>query len=346
MSGGGDSVALMLLFADWAKAKSCAKPSVLIVDHGLRSGSAKEAALTQEWAREWGFSAHVLSWRGRKPRANIEEKARMARYALMGDWCKAEGADTLFLAHTQDDQAETFLLRLGRGSGVDGLSAMRPRGAFPIAGYAGVELVRPLLNFSRAELRLFLKNRGARWLEDPMNDELRFARTRIRVLLPALEAAGVAPYRIAQAATHLQRAREALDWDTETFLATHTRFDADGGAFLDAAALGNTQREIGLRALSRILMRVSGKTYRPRFERLMRLFDALSKRNFSKACTLHGCRIGRAPKAKAAFGPATLIIARERPRRSSERVPAMNERVSTVSKSPQKGRNIPISCNS
>jgi tRNA(Ile)-lysidine synthase len=246
----------------------------------------------------------------------------------------------LFVAHTLDDQAETFLLRLGRGSGVDGLSGMRPQAPVPIKGFPGILLLRPLLEFRRAELRAYLEFRGAGWLEDPMNADPRFARTRIRGAVPALEAAGIPASRIARAAGHLARAREALEAETETFLAAHARVLPDGGTLIDAAALGCARREIGLRALSMVLNRVSGQARRPRFEGLERLFDALTGGNSMKARTLHFCRIGPATKTEREYGPQTLKIVREGPRKSLSRA----EPVTRVwagrsrSKSPQKGR--------
>ena len=316
MSGGGDSVALMHLAADWLSSNAAPfdRGRVLTVDHGLRPGSAREAAATAAWAKALGFSAHTLTWRGPKPRSNVEDGARTARYRLIGEWCRTHGVPVVLLAHTRDDQAETFLLRLGRGSGVDGLAAMRPRAPFPLPGYESITLVRPLLGIGRAELRADLRARDASWLEDPMNEDTRFARVRIRKAMPALEDAGISTERIAQAAQHLARAREALDAGTAQFLALHARFAPGGQAFLDGAALGAEPRETGLRALSAILMRVSGKTYRPRFERLERLYDELGG---SSALTLSGCRIGPAPKEFRPFGTATLEIRRETPRRPS-----------------------------
>ena len=302
----------MQLFAEWRKAEGGVPPIVLVVDHGLRGGSAEEAAKVQAWARAAGFTAHILSWKGSKPISGIEGKARDARYALLGGWCAAHDVPSLFVAHTLEDQAETFLLRLGRGSGVDGLSAMKPRGPFPLAGFDGVQVLRPLLEVGRAELRAFLTARGTPWLEDPMNEDTRFARVRLRKALPALEAAGVSVRRIAEAARHLARAREALEAATNAFLAQYARVEEGGDfALLDAAALARTNRETGLRALSFVLMLVSGKAYRPRFERLEALFDPILTGTFSGARTLCGCRIGRAPKARAVFGPATLLIIRE-----------------------------------
>jgi tRNA(Ile)-lysidine synthase len=195
---------------------------------------------------------------------------------------------------------------------VDGLSAMRGRSPFPLPGYDGIALVRPLLGIGRNELRADLASRGASWLEDPMNEDTRFARVRIRQLMPALEEAGISTVRIAQAARHLARAREALDAETARFLALHAHFAPGGPVFLDGAALRAAPRETGLRALSAILMRVSGNTYRPRFERLEHLYDELGH---SAALTLSGCRIGPAPKEFRHFGTATLEIRRETPRR-------------------------------
>jgi tRNA(Ile)-lysidine synthase len=309
VSGGGDSVALMHLFAAWAKRHQTPPPHVLIVDHGLRAESGPEAARVAQWARALGLDAQVLKRSGPKPKSNIEDEARKARYRLLGSWCAAKGVTKLFVAHTREDQAETFLLRLGRGSGLDGLSAMRAEAPLPVPGFADVQMLRPLLGMGRDELRLYLKGLGAAWLEDPMNDDTRFARVRIRMALPALEAAGLSVPRIAEAARHLARARQSLEASTDEFLRHHARFE---GAFalLDGAALAACDREIGLRALAAVLMRHAHASYRPRFQRLEGLFDALAAGDF-RGRTLEGCRIGQAPKARRLFGQSTLIITRE-----------------------------------
>jgi tRNA(Ile)-lysidine synthase len=321
VSGGGDSVALMTLYADWAGDLGARRATALIVDHGLRPNSSAEAALAANWAEARGMQGAVLPVRASAPRGNIEDWARDARYSLMGEWCRQNTVEALLVAHTLDDQAETLLIRLGRGSGVDGLSAMAPSAAFPIPGFAGVRLFRPLLGFGRAELRSWLAAAGTTWLEDPMNWDSRFARTRIRALLPLLEEAGIPVRRVAAAASHLARARDALAAQTAGFLSTHARFEGDGRALLDGAALRAAEREIGLRVLCAAVMRVSGKLYRPRFERLERLLGAIDAGDFA-ARTLSGCRVGRAPKARARFGPATLLIVREPARKRAKTKPA------------------------
>jgi tRNA(Ile)-lysidine synthase len=120
VSGGGDSLALMHLLRAYAAANKLVPPVVLTVDHGLRKTSARDAKKVAAWAKQAGLKVHVLTWQGKKPqsgiKSGIEASAREARYQLMGAWLSKNKIATLFLGHTQDDQAETFLLRLARGS--------------------------------------------------------------------------------------------------------------------------------------------------------------------------------------------------------------------------------------
>ncbi|HEY0302321.1 MAG TPA: hypothetical protein VGC36_13335, partial [Rhizomicrobium sp.] len=148
------------------------------------------------------------------------------------------------------------------------------------------------------------------WLEDPMNDEARFARVRLRKLMPVLEEAGLGRARIAAAAGHLARAREALDTVTVAVLVRAAR-RRDGAVHLDPAALAAAPREVGLRALAQLLMAVSGQSYRPRFERLERLYDRLAAGALGGGSTLHGCRIAPLAGKRGAFGAGTLVLARE-----------------------------------
>jgi len=317
VSGGGDSIALMHLLAEWCTAKKAASPVVLTVDHGLRAESHGEALQVKFWAEAIRLPAFVLVWRGPKPATAIEEKARAARYRLMGRYCVEHDITSLFLGHTRDDEAENFLLRLGRGSGVDGLAAMNAAGALPMPGLQSVRLLRPLLDFGRGELRDYLNRSGASWFDDPMNDDLRFARNRIRKLIPALAEAGIPAGRIVDASRHLARARTALDCATQAFLAEHAEFGGST-AILDTEALAKLPREIGLRALSQALLRVSAREYRPRFARLERLFDAIISSGFRRQ-TLAGCCIERPGRSSPAFGLNSVSIRPEAPRKALAR---------------------------
>ena len=317
LSGGGDSSSLMHLLADWAKARGLKPPMALVVDHALRPGSAAEAKRAAGFARKAGLRAHILTRRGTVPKSGIEAAARDARYGLMGKWLKAQGIATLYVGHTLDDQAETFLLRLGRGSGLDGLSAMRMLAPFPLPEFADLNLARPLLRVERTRLRAYLKNAGQAWLEDPMNSETRFARSRIRGLMPALEAAGLSALRISDAAGHLARARLALELATEAVLARAAVPD-QGRVLVDAKALLAAPREVGLRALAALLMAVSGEAYRPRFEALERLFDTIGQGKLGRGATLHGCRLFPAPRGSQAFGNQTLVFVKESSRKAAK----------------------------
>ncbi|HEX2592482.1 MAG TPA: tRNA lysidine(34) synthetase TilS [Rhizomicrobium sp.] len=314
VSGGSDSMALMHLLAHWAKVERRVAPVVLTVDHGLRAESARDARAVARTARAIGLTAYVLKWKGAPPSANIESAARAMRYELMGVWCRKHGISAIYVAHTLDEQAETFLLRLARGSGLDGLAGMAPVAPWPLPGFEPMNVVRPLLGTSKAELQAYLTRQGATWIEDPMNADDRFARTRIRQVFPALEEAGISRSRVASAAAHLARARQAMEHMTSEFIASATK-SAKDDIILNLGDLRQAPREVGLRALAAILMRVSAAAYRPRFERLESLFDALMAGTVQKPRTLHGCLLIPEPKAVSG-APQTLTIRREPLRRN------------------------------
>lgn len=313
VSGGGDSIALMHLLLDWARAGNHEPPVVLTVDHGLRKGSAKVARQVTAWAKAAGLPAHVLIWRGAKPKTGIEAAAREARYRLMGAWLRKHGVSSLCVGHTLDDQAETFLLRLARGSGLDGLSAMRAQAPWPFPAFAGLSVVRPLLGIGREALRAYLTARGQSWLDDPMNDDAAFDRVKIRQAQSALAALGLNPVRIAAATAHLSRARTALEHVTQALLSQAAQKREGGGIVLDPAALTAAPAEIGLRALAAVLMEVSGQGYRPRFDALERLYQRITHGLLGGGCTLHGCHIGPASRANRNFA---VLVKPESPRKT------------------------------
>ena len=301
----------MLLLRDWSRWTDLPPPIVLCVDHALRPESGREARKVLRWAKAAGLRGCLLVRKGEAPRSDIESAAREARYRLMGEWAKDNGLKAIYVGHTRDDQAETFLLRLARGSGVDGLSAMRIVSPYPLGEFPALALVRPMLAVERKELRDFLCERGQAWLDDPMNDDPRFARVQIRKAWPALEAIGLSKRRIADAATHLARARTALDAVCQVVLERACRFDGEE-ALIDPPALTGAPRELGLRALAAVLMTVSGTAYRPRFERLERLYDQIRLGSLGSGRTLHGCRIAPASAARALYGGGTLLVRREK----------------------------------
>lgn len=300
----------MHLLAGFAATQALAPPVVVTVDHALQAGSRAMALWTARQARAAGLKCHILTRTGPVPEADIEAVARDARYRLIGAWAVRQRISTVFLAHTLDDQAETFLMRLLRGSGVDGLSAMRPLAPFPLPGHGDIRLARPLLRLPREGLRRFLTEHGQDWHDDPMNEDGRFTRVRLRQAWPQLAALGFTRERLADAADHLARARDALEADADAL--QQGAVSQTGEMFLlDGDLLAAAPQEVGLRLLARLLMVVSGAEYRPRFDRLQRLYCAIATGVLVKGVTLHGCKIARAPARYASRGRYMLLIGRE-----------------------------------
>lgn len=287
VSGGADSMTLMLLAGHWAAARG-GEAVGLTVDHGLRPEAATEARQVKAWLAARGILHKTLRWTGPKPSANLQAEARVARYRLLEEWCRKKGVLHLLLAHQREDQAETFLLRLGRGSGVDGLAAIAPVGEAD-----SVRLLRPLLAIPRARLIATLKAAHQDWIEDPSNWDPRYSRVRLRALLPALTREGLDVERLALTAARLGRARQALEKETERLLARAVALDEAGYAIVERLPLLGAPVEVGLRALAGILRCVGGSNYTPRLERLERLYREIVEAGLPAARTLSGCRILR-----------------------------------------------------
>ena len=317
VSGGADSLALAVLLHRWARARG-GMVSALTVDHGLRRAAATEATQVGRTLRQMGLSHRILRWRGDKPAANVQAVARHARYALLTDWCARKGVLHLALGHQLEDQAETFLLRLGRGSGLEGLAAMAAVTETP-----ALRLLRPLLGLPRARLEATLRHRGLAWIEDPSNQDPAYARVRLRELLPTIATEGLSPARLATTATHLGRARAAQEQSTAQVLARAATVHPAGFVWLDSAPLAAVAPEVGLRALARITMLVGGLAYPPRLERLERLYGRLVAGDLAGGlvggATLGGCRF--IPRRGGVL-PGHILVVREPARIAEQPVSA------------------------
>lgn len=296
VSGGMDSMALAVLLDDWSAGVG-GRVVALVVDHGLRRGSAAEARRVGGWLGSHGIERRGLVWRAPRPGGSQQAAARAARYDLLIRWCARHGILHLATAHHQDDQAETLLLRLGRGSGPDGLAAMPA-----VRELRDLRLLRPLLTVPKARLEATLRSRGLPWVEDPSNQNPAFARTGLRRQRPALDALGLSAPRLAATAEQLGRTRAAVERDVARLLAEAVDVDPAGFAWADAKPLIAAGAETGARALARVLLAISGREYTPRSERLLRLYRKLGNGAFQGA-TLAGCRI--LPRS------GRLLIARE-----------------------------------
>jgi tRNA(Ile)-lysidine synthase len=263
VSGGPDSVALMLLCARWT-ARGSHQISVATVDHGLRAAGRAEAEQVGEWARALEFEHHLLSWEGDKPRTRIQERARAARYGLLADCARNIGAEAIVTAHHADDQAETIIFRLTRGSGVSGLAGMARE-----SSVHGVALLRPLLASRKAALVDVCERAGHPFFTDPSNSDDAYARARLRKLAPLLAELGLDTPALLRLGERAGRADAAL---ASCAAAAYQRALIESAPALsrfDAAALAELPLEILQRILAREIARLVSDA-QPRLDRLER----------------------------------------------------------------------------
>ncbi|MGE0564255.1 MAG: tRNA lysidine(34) synthetase TilS [Pseudolabrys sp.] len=256
VSGGPDSVALLYLAARWRDGlRSKPKLSAVTVDHGLRKEARAEALAVARLARRLKVPHRVLRWSGAKPKSGIQEAARVARYRLIGDAALKSGASHIVTAHTSDDQAETVLMRMARGSGIGGLGAMlrdTPLG--------GCTLVRPLLDIPKARLIATAAKAGLPFADDPSNRDPRFTRARLRQIMPALAGEGLDARRLALLARRLRRADEALDATASRAFSMLAVAGPEAGVVtFDAAQFFTMPAEIGLRMLRHAVDRLGAE---------------------------------------------------------------------------------------
>lgn len=283
VSGGSDSLALLLLLERWAAAAG--RPlRVVTIDHGLRHGSAAEAETVAGLCALRGLPHATLRWQDWDGRGNLQANARSARRRLIARWAAGEGVEAVALGHTLDDQAETFLLRLARGSGVDGLSAMAP-----VSRLGGLLWLRPMLGLRRDALRLWLSGLGMCWAEDPSNADLRFDRVRTRAALATLEGLGIGAENLAATAARMARARLALESATGSLAGACVSVSPGGEVSLAPAAFAAAPEEIRLRLLADLLCWVGAESYRPRLTQLAPVAAAVAGGHIGAGLTLHGC---------------------------------------------------------
>ena len=257
VSGGSDSSALLVLYARARRLDPGLPPAtVLTVDHRLRLEAADEARAVAALAARHGLSHRTLVREGEAPAANLQAEARRARYALLLDAARDLGLEAIVTAHHAEDQAETFLARLARGSGVVGLAAMAP-----MRRRDGLLLFRPLLDLPRARLAATLTALGEGWVEDPSNADRRFDRVRVRAAAPMLAELGLTRDRLVATARAMARAAVALDAAVERAIAAGVALPPGGWAELRPEVFGALEAEIRLRLLSRLVRAVGGATY-------------------------------------------------------------------------------------
>jgi tRNA(Ile)-lysidine synthase len=261
------------------------KMIAVTVNHRLRPEAEEEARQVGRWLRDRGIKQQILTYKGVVPEANIEAKARALRYELLKNFARREKIKYVLIAHTLEDQAETFLLRLGRGSGLYGLASMDEK-----IRLGTVEVVRPMLGIGREDLREYLRSEGQQWVHDPSNDDTRYTRVKMRKLLPILTEHGISVERIALATSHLQRVKRFVEKQIASVGVTYS----DTGAEIMLDALLEADEEVALRVLAEALARAAGKPFPPRFNSLTSLYQAIVSGEMKRR-TLAGCIISLRP---------------------------------------------------
>ncbi len=280
VSGGSDSMALMHLARDWAKDTGVLL-HVATVDHGLRAESAAEAAQVARASHALDLPHATLHWQGWDKRGNLQDAARTARLGLLAAWARDKGCTAIALGHTRDDQAETLLLRLARGSGVEGLAAMAA-----CDHHHGATWLRPLLAFGREELRDDLRARGQDWIDDPSNDNTAFDRIKARQALQALAPLGIDADGLVATAARLRGARDSLHWAARRAAQDVAQLDR-GDILFDLNALNTLPADMVHRLVANALCVVASAPYRPRL-------DSLRAALAQDKATLHGCLMTKA----------------------------------------------------
>ncbi len=282
VSGGGDSIAMMHLAAQYLPPDQL---HVVTVDHGLRPDAAAEIETVCQQATALNLPHHVLQWEW-DGQGNLQAAARAGRWSAISDWALSHDITSVMLGHTEDDQVETLLMRLARGSGIDGLTAMAR------ADYRdGLRVLRPLLDIARGDLRGWLRAENISWCDDPSNDDPRFDRVRARQMFCQLEALGLTRKRLLQTVDHMQAAHRSLQLAARDFASAHVRQDA-GDLFFTAEALLLEHEDSPRRVMVAGLMWIGGNIYRPRFDRMM---DVVAQVRNGQTVTLGGCLLTPLP---------------------------------------------------
>ena len=283
VSGGSDSLALVLMLKETFPDLDII---ALTVDHGLRPSSLDEAVYVKQVMQKYNIKHHVLTWEGDKPKTGIEEQARIARYNLLTTWCKENNIKYLAIAHHILDQAETFLMRIERGSGLFGLSAMNE-----ISQKDGITILRPLLAYHPNELKDYLMHKKINWVEDESNDCDDFLRVRMRKFLPTLEnEIGISPKRLSETVENLQRTKKFLEDVIEATIEKDTHCWNNLSYSFDFAKFINWHDEIKFHILGRMIKNLGDNQYTPEADVLLNTIASIKDDKF-ESTTIGGCII-------------------------------------------------------
>jgi len=281
VSGGPDSLALTALANAVAKEKKY-KFFFAIVDHGIRKNSGKESLQVKRLLYRHGINLEILRNR-KKITNNIQRKARDVRYQLLEGFCKKKKAKSLLVGHHQDDQIETFLIRLSRGSGVEGLASMQETTTLK----SGISLIRPLLEFKKSELSYIAKQTFGKIFKDPSNKNRKFLRTNIRILKKNLTNKGIDLQKIIRSIKNIASTKEAIDFYVARSMKKFVKFEKKL-TILNLTQFKKEPQEIRFRIINSIVKKRSNSYYPPKSKKVLNLINGFQNNNLKK-CTLGGC---------------------------------------------------------
>ncbi len=296
VSGGTDSLALMILVRDWLQGSGAGirgpKVFVYSVDHGLRPEAGAECEKVRDIALDFGFEHRILVWRGKKPGTGLQVSARRARYGLIGRQMEVDGARILLSGHHMDDQAETVLMRLARGSGLNGL-----RGMESFSEVEGVRVFRPLLALGRQDLVKIVEQAGLEPCHDPSNEDLGFERVRWRKFLARNGEKGLDGANLARFAARMGRAQRALEVFCHQRYEELVEWNQFGVQMICRERFLEQPCEIAIRLLGEMIYRASGGRSHGELSQLETLLQHVRKDGFSGEVTggcviaLHGGKV-------------------------------------------------------
>lgn len=282
VSGGSDSIALAYLVKEIFQFSFKA----IIIDHDLREKSAIEAKEAQEILTSLGIESEIISLaKDEKPTSNIEAWAREKRYDAISNYAKKHNYSAVLLAHHFDDLIENFFIRLSRGSGVDGLSSLAEQ-----IELNGMTYYRPLLDYKKTDLQQVLVKEKINWIEDNSNQDEKFLRNKIRIILDKYMDDHLLKQRIFQTSKHLERASDFLTQHTEEIITK--KVSSDGNSYnILWSEFKSLHEEIALRLLVNILNKINGNFYKPRFAKLYIIYQKLIALDFKRTLTFSNCLI-------------------------------------------------------
>lgn len=281
LSGGPDSMALTHMLCAYAKEhKLPITIHALTINHNLREDSLEEAQLVESRVANYPhLKHHIINWTHEDTNSRIMETARKARYQMMEHYCKQHDIQDLYIAHHQDDQVETFLFRLSKGSGLDGLCGMQEKYKYS----DHLNIIRPLLEHPKEALIEYCNANNVPYIQDPTNEKTKYARPRLRKSREALEQEGLTPKRISTTAKRLSRAKDTLIWLTEKAIAE--TFEVSRNSIeINVSLLSEYPQEIHVRALQHAIAFFNPELeYSARMEKIEKIAeDAFKEKSFRK----------------------------------------------------------------